>query len=258
MRILIQIKAVFVGIFTLIFVMVPACIIAIPFGLDRRLRIVSPAWKIFSKAIIKFACHAQIDIKEDHRSPEYQQIPAKGLYIANHQSFMDIPVVASLYQAPPIMKKEVLNIPFIGWMAWISGAIPVSRGSISSRRKVFDRAKKRVMVEKLGLGVYPEGTRSKNSIPKQFSEIKKTLLVFAYNEKIPVIPTSVYGTRGVLTAKGMINPGRHLGVIVHHEIHPENFATPDEFAEACWQKVIEGHDQMRAKLHPLNENLSLA
>lgn len=154
------------------------------------------------------------------------------------------------------MKKEVLYIPFFGWMAWISGAMPVSRSSISSRRKVFEKAKKRILKDRIGLGVYPEGTRSKDALPKAFKDIKRTLLVFAYNEKIPVVPSSIYGTRGVINSKGMIVPGRSLGVIVHKEINPAEFTSSEEFAEACWTKVIQGHDEMKEKLGPLNENLS--
>jgi 1-acyl-sn-glycerol-3-phosphate acyltransferase len=258
MQILIQIKAVFVGIFMLVFVLAPTCLIALPFGIRRRLKIVCPVWGVFGRVIIRHGCQAHVDILEDHRSPEYRGLPCNGLYIANHQSFVDIPLVVHIYQAPPIMKKEVLNIPILGWMAWISGALPVSRTSIASRKKVFDLAKKRVLKHKIGLGVYPEGTRSKNSLPKPFKEIKKTLLVFAYNEKIPVIPTSIYGTRGVISPNGKINPGRHLGLIVHKEIYPQDFKSADEFAEFCWNKVITGHDQMKAQLGPLNENLSLA
>lgn len=242
----------------LIFVLVPTCLIAFPFGLRRRLMIVCPVWQLFSRVLLKHALHTKVDILEDYRSPEFKTLPYNGLYIANHQSFVDIPLIVSVYQAPPIMKKEVLNIPIFGWMAWISGAIPVSRSSISSRKKVFEIAKKRILKDKIGLGVYPEGTRSKTSLPKPYSEIKKTLLIFAYNEKLPVIPTSVYGTRGVLSPDGMVNPGRHLGLIVHKEMFPSDYKSPDEFAQACWEKVIQGHDQMRAKLAPLNENLSLA
>jgi 1-acyl-sn-glycerol-3-phosphate acyltransferase len=164
----------------------------------------------------------------------------------------------TLYQAPPIMKKEVLNIPIFGWLAWISGALPVSRSSTASRRRVFAKAKKRILKERIGIMVYPEGTRSKTAEPKSFEEIKKTLLIFAYNEKIPVVPTSLYGTRGVLSSRGLIRPGRNIGIIVHKEIHPEDFSSADEFARKCWDQVTSGHDQMKAQLGPLNENLSSA
>lgn len=142
MRILIQIKAVLVGFFLLFFLLVPACLVALPFPIHRRLKIVCPVWGVFCRRIIKWVCAADVVIKEDHRSPRFRGVPSYGLYIANHQSYIDIPLITSVYQAPPIMKKEVLYIPIFGWMAWISGAMPVSRSNIASRRKVFDRSKK--------------------------------------------------------------------------------------------------------------------
>lgn len=255
---LIQIKAVLAGIFFLFGCLFPVGIIAAPFPLRRRLKIICPAWGVFGKGLLRFACQAKIDISEDHRSKEFAQVPAYGLYIANHQSYLDIPLMATVYQLPPIMKKEVLFIPVFGWLAWVSGSMPVSRSDAGSRKKVFARARRRIVHEKIGLQVYPEGTRSRTGLPKEYSEIKRTLMVFAYNEKIPVIPTSLYGTRGVLTREGFVRPNRHLGIIVHKEIDPKDFATSDEFCRACWAKVIEGHDRMKAQLGPKNENLSLA
>lgn len=202
--------------------------------------------------VLRIVCHMKIDIAEDHRSEHLKVSPPPGLYISNHQSYIDIPFITSMYQVPPIMKKEVLYIPVIGQVGWISGGLPVSRSSGGSRRKVFTETRHRLVEQNIGMQVYPEGTRSKTTHPKSFEEIKKTLLVFAFNEKIPVIPTSIYGTRGVLSSNGMINPGRHAGIIVHKEILPQNFATADDFAKACWNKVLEGYDQMRAKLAPLN------
>ena len=254
MLILIQIKAIFLALFSLVFVLMPSCLLVIPFHLRTRLKIVGPVWSNLGNFLLRYACHAKIGHYEDLRSPEFGGTPCYGIYVANHQSFLDIPLLTLAYQAPPIMKKEILNIPIFGWMAWISGAIPVSRNSTASRRKVFERAKKRILKDKIGLQVYPEGTRSKTSSPKPFKDIKKTLLVFAFNEKIPVIPTSIYGTRGVFGATGMINPFKHVGIIVHKEIDPRNFSTADSFAEACWNQVIKGHDQMKDKLSPLNEN----
>lgn len=215
---------------------------------------VYPVWQFCARTILRLACGAKIDIQRDERSPHMRGIPAQGLYVANHQSYIDIPLIVTMFQVPPIMKKELLYIPVFGWLAWISGAMPVSRSSNQSRRKVFSLTKNRILQDKIGIQVYPEGTRSKTGLPKPFDEIKRTLLVFAYNEQIPVVPTSMYGTRGVLSPKGTIRPGRHLGIIVHKEILPQNFASADEFARACWEKVIEGHDQMKAELAPLNKN----
>jgi len=249
MYILIQIKAVFISLFLLLFCLVPANLIAAPFALSRRLKITGPVWQFCSDFLLNYALHARIKIREDHRAPEFKGRPCSGLYVANHQSYIDIPLLTTCYQAPPIMKKELLYfLPVFGWMAWISGALPVSRSSMASRRRIFERARKRVLVENIGLQVYPEGTRSKKTVPKEFHEIKKTLLVWAFNEKIPVIPTSIYGTRGVLSSKGTINPGKDLGIIVHSALYPKDFADADSFARAAWGKVTDGYYQMQKEI----------
>lgn len=226
----------------------------IPLPLQERIRKTSYLWKWISDQLLHHACQAKVDISEDHRSPEFQTEPPFGLYVANHQSYVDIPLIFSMYQVPPIMKKEVLYIPIVGLMGWIAGAMPVARGSQGSRKRVFIQTRNRILNDRIGVQVYPEGTRSKVTRPKSFEEVKKTLLVFAWNEKIPVIPNSIYGTRGIISSKGLITPGRHVGIIIHKEILPENFPTSQEFAKACWTKVIEGYEQMEAKLGPLNGN----
>lgn len=248
MRTYIQIKAVFIGVFILLLALVPACLVAYPFNLRRRLKIVSPAWKLFGNGLIRYACHANIVISEDQRSSEFKGTPCTGLYVVNHQSFMDIPLLTTVFQTPAIMKKEILKIPVFGWMAWISGAIPVSRSSSSSRRKVFEIAKKRILKDKIGLQVYPEGTRSRDSFPKPYSEIKKALLLFAYHENIPVIPTSLFGTRSILNSKGIITPGIKVGIIVHKEIYPNDFDNAEDFAQKCWETVIQGHLQIQERI----------
>jgi 1-acyl-sn-glycerol-3-phosphate acyltransferase len=258
MSIFIQIKAIFLSLFLLFFVLFPVCLLATPFPLARRLKIVCPVWAWCGKIIMRHVSHSHIDICEDHRSPEFRTIPGKGIYIANHQSFMDIPLMLTMHQVPPIMKKEVLYIPIFGWLGWISGAMPVSRSRTDSRKKVFAKAKKRILGHGIGVQVYPEGTRSKTADPKEYREIKRTLLMFAFNEKIPVVAVSMYGTRGIISPQGFLRPNRHVGIILHKEIDPKDFSSAEEFCSTCWNKVREGHFQMKSRLAPLNENLSLA
>jgi len=245
-----QIKAVLLGFFMITFMLFPVSLIASPFHLEKRLRIIGPLWSFFGRILLKYACKANVVVSLDHRSPSFQKTPPYGLYVANHQSYIDIPLMLTMYQAPPIMKKEVLYIPIFGLLAWASGALPVSRSNPDSRKKVFLQAKKRMSEDRIGLQVYPEGTRSKDSFPKPFSEIKKTLLVFAYQEKIPVIPTSIYGTRGVLNHMGFIQPGKNVGIIVHKEIFPEDFTSAEDFAKAAWEQVLKGHEELKRDLCP--------
>jgi len=248
-----QIKAIFIAIFLFVFVLMPTCLVAIFLPLKRRLLVVCPVWKWVSEKTLRWICGAKIAISEDHRSDELKNtLPAQGLYVSNHQSFMDIPLIITKFQVPPIMKKEVLYIPVIGLVGWASGALVVSRSRNDSRRRVYDQTRNRVLNEKIGIQVYPEGTRSKDASPRTDKEIKKTLMYFAYENKIPVIPVSMYGTRGILSKMGLIKTGRYVGITVHHEILPSDFQDRESFAQACWAKVISGHAEMKAKLHPLN------
>lgn len=256
MRFFLQIKAILISLFLLFFVLVPLCIFTGPLKIRRKLKIITPVWALLSRILLRYACHSKITICKDDRSAAFKEVPCYGLYIANHQSFLDIPLILSVYQAPPIMKKEVLHIPLFGWMAWISGAIPVSRQNSRSRKIVFEKAKKRILKDRVGIQVYPEGTRSKDALPLPYEKIKKTLLYFAYNEKIPVIPTSIYGTSRILTSSGSINPGCQIGIIVHKEIDPNTFNSAEDFARECWNKVIEGHRQMNLEIESLMKNLS--
>jgi len=249
MGIIIQIKAILLATFLLFFVLLPAGFIAAPFPIRRRLKIICPAWEFCSRILMRYACHVKIHI-EDARPEDFKTIPYKGLYVVNHQGYMDIPTLIHITQASPIMKKEILYVPIFGWLAWVSGAMPVSRASISSRRKVFDIAKQRILKHNLGLQVYPEGTRSKDGIPKPFEKIKKTLMVFAFNENLPVIPVSIYGTRGMLSRYGFIRPFRKVGLKAHDIMYPKDFSNADEFARAVWAKVIEGHDYLKDQLGP--------
>ncbi len=217
---------------------------------------VSPFWQFAAKNALRYACNAKIDIAEDRRDPTFKAQGDVGLFIANHQSYMDIPMIVTMYQVPPIMKKEVLYVPFVGLLGWICGAMPVSRSSMGSKRKIIDQTRNRILKDKMGIQVYPEGTRSKDSHPKPYEEIKRALMVIAYSAKIPIIPTSVYGTRGIVSRLGFFNSGRHLGIIVHKEILPENFKSSDEFCRACWEKVVEGYEEMALKLDPANKSLS--
>lgn len=250
MLIFTQIKAIFIAFVLFVFILLPICLIALPFRLRRRVQIVGPVWQFCQNIVLRHACEAQVLIKEDHRSDAMRVVPAKGLYIANHQSFIDIPLVTVMYVAPPIMKKEVLYIPLVGLLGWISGAMPVARSSRKSGRKVLEQCRQRLVVDNVGVQVYPEGTRSKTAHPKPFELIKRTLLNFAFHEGIPVIPTSLYGTRGVLTKKGLIIPGKKLGVVVHREIYPRDFSSADEFSRACWDQVTKGYEDLASRISP--------
>ncbi len=230
-----------------ILLITPPTLLVIPLPVRLRLKIVGPFWRLFALYSLKYGCWAQIH-SEDHREAHLKVWPPQGLYIANHQSFLDIPLVLTQFQVPPVMKKEILHIPLLGLMAWAIGALPVSRGKRNSRKKVFILARDRLVKERLAVQYYPEGTRSKLAVPKPYEALKVTLIQLAWEEKIPVIPVSLYGTKGVVTPTGRIQLGKKIGIMTHASVDPHQYPSASIFARACWAQVVKGHDQLKASL----------
>ena len=121
----------------------------------------------------------------------------------NHQSALDILAYMSVLPIDwrAIMKKEVGQIPFIGWVARLSGHYLVARdGSSSDTREV------KKIVNKIRSGptvvVAPEGTRSKdgNLLPFQ-----KGGFLIAIMAKVPVVTMVITGGLKLLS-KGSRHP----------------------------------------------------
>ncbi|MBD65893.1 MAG: hypothetical protein CME62_11845 [Halobacteriovoraceae bacterium] len=221
----------------------PVSIVALPFSQYRRLKMTAPCWRLYFSLTLRWISLARIT-KFDYRDEQSKKalIP-QGLYIANHQSFADIPLIFSTFIIPPIMKKSLVYIPIFGICCYASGAILVDRAKGSSRKKVFMIAARRLKEGFKHLQYYPEGTRSKDGIPRDFKNIKAALIRYAYNQKIPVFPISIAGTKD-LVQHGLIIPGSKLGIIFHASLNPTEFSNEDEFARACWEQVKQGHKEL--------------
>ena len=234
----------FVAFFGLLFF--PALVLSIlPFRL--RLRCVQPLWSWFSLIILKVGCFSRLTLI-DRRAPQDKEYPAQGVYISNHQGLLDIPLLITQFQIPPIMIKEVLYIPFFGFLGWACGALIVSRGKRNSRKKVFEQTRNRLLKDKMAVQYYPEGTRSKDHQVKPYKEIKITLLQLAYQENLPVVACSIWGTRSAFENQNLIKPFQKMAVIIHPRIEKKEGETIGEFCERCWKQVELGHSELESMM----------
>lgn len=226
----------------------PISIIVLPLPRITRFKIASPLWKLFFKTIVRITTLGNLYC-EDRRDKKYsEKISPPGLYIANHQSFMDIPLIFSYLVIAPIMKKSLIYIPIFGLCAYASGAILVNRGKKSSRKKVLKAAMNRLLVGEKNLMYYPEGSRNRaDGIPRDFKDIKTPMMKYAYDNNIVIFPVSMFGTNKMIQ-KNMINYGTQVGIILHSGVDPENFDNKDDFLEAAWNKVQSGHSELTEKL----------
>ena len=249
-KVLLQFYSFFIIVAAFSVFILPVSMIALPLHINKRIKIVGIGWGYFAKVSMKLGIFAKIttiDLRDEDVKKKRQP---EGLHIANHQSFMDIPLILCSFQIPPIMKKEVLYIPIFGLCGYASGAMIVDRSKKDSRKRVFEQSKSRLLHEFKSLQYYPEGTRQRgDSKPKEYKEIKTPLMKFAYQEGIALYPTSIYGTKKILSAKtGMIRHGQSIGIKHHQAVHPADFETCDEFMRFAWNKVLEGYYELEEKI----------
>ena len=122
----------------------------------------------------------------------YENIPEQPCIIMyNHQSIFDVFAFMSILRIEwrAIMKRKVGKMPFIGWVALISGHHVVSRdGSVSDANAV--RKIVRNIKEGPTVLVAPEGTRSPDGKLQEFQEGGFLIAMMA---KVPVVTMVVQG-----------------------------------------------------------------
>lgn len=123
------------------------------------------------------------------------------LFMANHQSNIDIPVLMESlpgFQLRWIAKKELLRVPFFGWAMWAAKHIIVDRSSSLDAARSLRKAKRRI---KAGISVviFPEGTRSKDG---RLLPFKKGGFLLALQTGTPIVPVTISGSGRVLRPGG--------------------------------------------------------
>jgi 1-acyl-sn-glycerol-3-phosphate acyltransferase len=131
---------------------------------------------------------------------------ASYVFLSTHQSYMDIPVMLGYIPAQLRIaaKREVFQIPFLGWHMRRAGHISINRSStteaVASLRSAADQ-----IGEGVSAFLYPEGTRSRDGSLQPF---KKGGFKLAMQARLPIIPVTIVGTRQLLPRDSIIfRPG---------------------------------------------------
>ncbi|CAE8640903.1 unnamed protein product [Polarella glacialis] len=149
--------------------------------------------------------------------PEGQAV----VYVANHQSFMDI--LSSFHLSRPfkwVSKASILKIPLVGSAMKAARTITIQREDKRSQLAAF-----RECVEALKQGtsifVFPEGTRSPTG---SLIEFKKGPFAMAKKAGVPIVPITILGTNRIMPSKKeyflfQSSPG--VEIIVHPPVSAE-------------------------------------
>jgi 1-acyl-sn-glycerol-3-phosphate acyltransferase len=164
--------------------------------------------------------------------------PGKSyVFVANHQSIYDIPIVfwSLPYQLRIIAKDSLGRIPFIGWHLRRTGHLLVDRKRATPRQIV--RWASRLTSDGLSLIVFPEGTRSRDGRVARF---KGGSFFLALEAGLPIVPLSVIGSRHIMLRGRVTTYPGEVGLIVHEPIDTRGLAGSDakEFGERVRRIIV--------------------
>jgi 1-acyl-sn-glycerol-3-phosphate acyltransferase len=125
--------------------------------------------------------------------------PAPQTYVVvpNHQSIVDALAVACLpANLKWIGKRSAFQLPWIGWAFRLAGYGPVLRGEKADGRRALARLR-RYLAEGVPVGLFAEGTRSRDG---QLKDFKAGPFKLAIEAGVPVIPVAISGAGAAMPA----------------------------------------------------------
>ncbi|MGW0035505.1 HAD-IB family hydrolase [Gordonia sp. NPDC003376] len=157
---------------------------------------------------------------------EYLTSARPCVFLFNHQSKLDLPVMINLIRADAtgVAKKEVQRVPVLGQILDQAGLVFIDRSDRSRAIEQLAPAVKALREEGMSLVVAPEGTRSPTP---RVGTFKKGPFHIAMQAGVPIVPVVLRNT-GELMWRGsqLIRPGT-VEVMVLPPIDTSNW-TADE------------------------------
>lgn len=146
-------------------------------GLGRWMCRINPWWKVTT--------HIDYEVKD--RTP--------FIFVANHLSMADIPVVSNVpWEMKWVGKKELFDLPLLGRMMHWSKDIYVDRNAPDRLTSTMRQVKSH-LENKVSILFFPEGTRSRNGNMNKFND---GAFAMAIRFGVPIVPIVVEGTQKAL------------------------------------------------------------
>lgn len=241
MSILDRIKSAFYFTCIMIYTLIGAILLFSLFPFFRRRKYVDHLMRAWIWAIIK-----TLGVKITVEGKENIEPDGSYVFVANHQSLLDIP---ALFIAIParlrmLAKKELFRIPVFGWGLSAVGHIVINRENREKALKSVDNAIERLKTENIAVVVFPEGTRSPDG---KIHKFKKGGFVLAIRSERPVVPVTIIGSRDILSKKSFkLNKGT-IHVIIDKPIPTEGMTFKDRGALAK-----QAHDIIENRFNAFN------
>lgn len=173
-------KSISVLFLLLLFSLASLCLVILPAGRAGRRRLLTRNTSFFSRLVLRALGVRVVGRKKGHRRPA----GGPHLVAANHVSYVDILVIASLRPSVFITSIELRNTFPLGMLAWFGGSIFVERRSPAGLKKEI-RDIEAVLQDGHSVVLFPEGTTSDGATVQPF---KNSLFTAAIATAVPVLP----------------------------------------------------------------------
>lgn len=200
------------------FTMVMALIICVPLYYVWRILHLSNPWpRLFLKSCA-FACGARVEVVGT-------PIKRDVFYVANHLSWIDIPIIGGYNGSAFVAQDGIASWPFIGWLCKLNNTVFISRADRMGIAKQINQLRD-AFEETWAITIFPEGTTTDGSL----------LLPF----KAPLLAVLDPPPPGVMVQPIFLDFGKSAGEIAW--IGDEN--APDN----AW-RVLTRRGNFKVKLH---------
>jgi 1-acyl-sn-glycerol-3-phosphate acyltransferase len=162
------------------------------------------------------------------------------VYMSNHQSHLDIPVLYATLPSPTIRmlaKKELFQIPLWGRGLRAAEFVEVDRGNHVKAVESIEHAAGLIR-DGVSIWLAPEGSRSRDG---RIAKLKKGGFHLAKETQTPIVPVAIKGTIDVLPAGAKVmHTGKRVEVTIGAPIdvaHREIASLIDEVQQFLRQHV---------------------
>jgi 1-acyl-sn-glycerol-3-phosphate acyltransferase len=200
-------------------------------------------WDPWFKAMLRFLFRI-LFVKVEVVGTENMQKGKAYIFMPNHVSFLDVPLVAGFI---PVFFRGVeahnhFKWPLYGWATRSYGNIPINRKNAGKSMHSYSQLKKYVSENKSVL-IFPESTRTKTG---EMGKFKKLPFFIAKQTTADIIPVSISGMYGLNADSGLlVDVSVPITIRFGKAISQETIqkSTPEELARLTEQHVRELTDR---------------
>lgn len=183
----------------IVFSIIPA--LARPF--DRNAEVYHWALHAWSRLAL-WLFRIRLSVRGAQRAPG----ETNRIYIANHASYIDIPVLGAALRDSVVFvyKEELEKTPIWGFLLRISPHVAISRSEGREAFGTIEETGRAIREGSASVIIFPEGTRTADG---SLGEFKRGGFLLATRAGVPIVPVAVRGTHRILPRDDWrVRPGR--------------------------------------------------